>query len=101
MDRLKLLKLNVSNQKTVSFGKIGKLTNPIRIHHIRGDGNCFFRSLCYFLTGSEEEHQVLRDRVVRHMQTINKILKGYLNQNVKPICRILEWNIAVYGQQMR
>ena len=35
------------------------------------------------MTGSEEEHKVYRDGVVRKLFNINEILKGYLNQNVE------------------
>jgi len=37
------------------------------IKHIVLDGNCFFRSICYIVTGSEEQHMAIRTAIVNHM----------------------------------
>ncbi|KAJ8050056.1 hypothetical protein HOLleu_03103 [Holothuria leucospilota] len=41
---------------------------PICVHTIEGDGNCFFRSLLYLITESEEHH-ILRDLTVKDHQS--------------------------------
>ena len=46
------------------------------IRRIAGDGNCLFRSLAYVLTGSEDQHLVIRQRIVHHMFTISELLLG-------------------------
>ncbi|XP_038064734.1 uncharacterized protein LOC119735105 [Patiria miniata] len=43
---------------------------PASIAPIIGDGNCFFRTLSYLVTGSERFHGELRSLVVSHMNVI-------------------------------
>ena len=49
------------------------LTVPASIRSIRGDGNCFFWSLSYIITGSEE-HESVRLAIVRHMRAFGHLL---------------------------
>jgi regulator of replication initiation timing len=44
-----------------------KLENPSNIVTMKEDGNCFFRSIAYALTGSESQHTKVRDFVVQWM----------------------------------
>ncbi len=44
------------------------LTAPSRLYHIRGDGNCLFRSVAYILTGSERQHMAVRRATIEHMR---------------------------------
>ena len=46
------------------------------IRKIGKDGNCLFRALCYIITGSEEEHLLLRSAIVAHMQSIPHLVSG-------------------------
>ena len=46
---------------------VKKLQNPSKKQRIRGDGNCFFRAISVCLTGTEENHRQLRDKVVSNM----------------------------------
>ena len=46
------------------------------IRRIAGDGNCLFRSLAYVITGSEDQHLAIRQRIVRHMFEISDLLLG-------------------------
>ncbi|XP_072554172.1 uncharacterized protein [Paramormyrops kingsleyae] len=41
--------------------------DPCRTMPITGDGNCFFRSVAFAITGSEREHRKIRCAVVAHM----------------------------------
>ena len=45
-----------------------------------GDGNCFFRSLSYFLTGAQREHQRLPALLCQFMQEINEQFNAIANQ---------------------
>ena len=47
------------------------------LKRIVGDGNCLFRSLCYIITGSEEQHFALRIAIVQHMLSIPHMFVGY------------------------
>jgi len=51
---------------------------------IRGDGNCYFRAISFIITGVESNTLIVRDRVVRHMESaaIASKLEGYLNNNI-------------------
>lgn len=55
----KQLKLKfVKNVHTVSKRKY--LGEPTATKNIEGDGNCLYRALCYSITGSENDHLILR-----------------------------------------
>ena len=70
-------------KEVVHFGKYTELTKPKDIHHTRRDGNCFFRSVSYVLTGSEQSHSVFREKLIRHMKNnIKDILRNYLAKDV-------------------
>ena len=47
------------------------------VKHIRGDGNCLFRSFSYLITGSEDEHDAVRAAIVSYMPTIGHFLVGF------------------------
>ena len=54
------------------------LTRP-DLHSLRsivGDGNCMFRSLCYVISGSENQHFEIRMAIVAHMLSIPHLLSG-------------------------
>jgi len=61
--------LELTYEKAVYFSLSEELTRPRRIHITRGDGNCYFRALSFILRGAENQHVVVRDRVVCHMQS--------------------------------
>ncbi|KAK6168715.1 hypothetical protein SNE40_019901 [Patella caerulea] len=54
------------------------LTKPSEIKSIIGDGNCFFRSISYALTGTENHHRKIRLAVVKHLKTHAALFKQYL-----------------------
>ena len=45
-----------------------------------GDGNCFFRTLSYFLTGAQREHQHLRALLCQFMRENNEQFNAIANQ---------------------
>ena len=47
------------------------------LKRIVGDGNCLFRSLCYIITGSEEQHLALRAAIVHHMLSVPHMFVGH------------------------
>ena len=40
--------------------------------HIPLDGNCFFRSICYIITGSEDQHLAVRTATVDHLRELSE-----------------------------
>jgi len=46
------------------------------IKKIGGDGNCLFRAMSYIITGSEDQHFVIRSAITTHMLTIPHLLNG-------------------------
>ena len=69
--------------KKIIFGKRSKdlkdLTDKSKKKSIGSDGSCFFRSINFILTGSENEHMVVREAVVKHMGKIKRQLQEYHN----------------------
>lgn len=55
---------------------------PIRTLKVKGDGNCFFRSVSVLMTGSQDHYIRFRDRITEHMATsFGDQLRGYAGQN--------------------
>ena len=80
----KAIKLHLEIRRNVSPGNCSMSQPPKRLFRIKGDGNCFFRAICYSLSGCETDHKLLRDQVVAHMSgAINKQMNEYLNDNTK------------------
>ena len=59
-----------SASKEVGISAMPKLT--IRI---RGDGNCFFRSISYIVTGTQKYHKRIRDLVVQYLENNARVFK--------------------------
>ena len=47
--------------------KSNPLGEPLQIHPIAGDGNCWFRSISVAVTGGEEDHLAIRKAIVDFM----------------------------------
>ena len=47
------------------------------VKRIKGDGNCLFRALSYIISGSEEQHMVLRRAIIQHMIHIAHFIIGH------------------------
>ena len=50
------------------FNSTGTETT-VTVHTVEGDGNCLFRALSLAITGSEEQHDIIRNYIVNHMLT--------------------------------
>ena len=55
------------------------LTIPASVRSIKGDGNCFFRSISYVITGCEEQHEFVRRAILIHMRAFGHLLFLWLN----------------------
>ena len=58
------------------------LSNPTKIFPIIGDGNCLFRSFSYVITGRQTYHNVLRQKIIDQMQTIENVLQPHIKSSV-------------------
>ena len=54
--------------------------NGFRHHRIVGDGNCLFRSISYWLFGSESSHPRVRHEIVAAMKSMQYFEEKYENQ---------------------
>ena len=59
---------------------MGHEHEPSVIAWIIGDGNCFFRTLSYFLTGAQREYQRLRALLCQFMRENNEQFNAIANQ---------------------
>ena len=58
------------------------LTRPRTIQSIQGDGNCLFRALSFIITGSEEQHTLVREAILHHMlQIAHFMLSHHINDH--------------------
>ena len=44
---------------------------------IRGDGNCFFRSISWYMTGSEDQHSEVRQLMISHVMRNYEAIKAF------------------------
>jgi hypothetical protein len=77
--------IGINYVKTISFGnvKYDSDQEPRRVHKTKGDGNCYFRCISYVLSGTEENHKIIRTQIVQHMRSISSSLESYLSQNME------------------
>ena len=59
------------------------LTRPDmrRVRKIKGDGNCMFRALSAVVTGSQDQHDAIRTKIVQHMRDIAPRMLGHIKSN--------------------
>jgi hypothetical protein len=51
-----------------SLGKpLGRFSPPKKVKKIVGDGNCFFRAICFAITGDESQHANVRQLICDSM----------------------------------
>jgi hypothetical protein len=77
-------------QRTSTRKNKNSLGKPKQVNSMVGDGNCFFRSISYELCGTAEQHDSVRDAIVRYMsddvnerifsEYANKSVRGYLDE---------------------
>ena len=88
-----------NNIKSKDPVRIGVSQSPLATFRIKGDGNCFFRSLAQVLTGSQDDHEEVRLLVTSYMaynsmihelacfldpnETMDKYLKRMRMQSMK------------------
>ena len=53
-----------------------RMGTPNQCENVRGDGNCFFRAISVWVTGSQDSHAVLRQKFVLHAEKNRKIFSG-------------------------
>ena len=58
------------------------LTHPRTIQSIQGDGNCLFCALSFIITGSEEQHTLVREAILHHLlQIAHFMLSHHINHH--------------------
>ena len=62
-----------------------QLAPPTLTKTIDGNGNCFFRTISYILTGSQLQHMDVRRATVQHMRTIGGLLSPHLDGSYNDI----------------
>ena len=91
----------VHNEASASIATIDKflLNHNRKIHNIKGDGNCLFRSFSHAFLNHEDHHFTLRNHIVRTINLNPTIFSNYLmpinkltiEQQVKHMLRPSVW----------
>ena len=58
------------------------LEKPSKLYRIVGDGNCLFRALSYAITGRQNYHSLIREKIVQHMRHNEHALLAHMNGSV-------------------
>ena len=66
-EKCRLLGLSFIHSNYIKSVRIGLSQAPLATVRIKGDGNCFFRSLSQVLTGSQDYHEEVRLLVTSYM----------------------------------
>ena len=53
----------------------------LHCQHIKGDGNCFFRAVSYCVSGSEDNHEAIRQATCKHLLENSSVFES-LQRNV-------------------
>ena len=69
----------VCDNGTTPGGPDVRLNHPASVRKVSGDGNCSFRALCYIITGSDEQHLLLRKRILQYMRSNELCLRLLAN----------------------
>ncbi|XP_076061539.1 uncharacterized protein LOC143037290 [Oratosquilla oratoria] len=67
----------ILKKKSGPSGKINKTfkntSEPLAVKVIKGDGNCFFRSMAFAITGEEDQHPIVRSLICDFLSTNENI----------------------------
>jgi hypothetical protein len=77
-----------ASQHSISIGE------PTRVQRIIGDGNCFFRSLSYVLTGNENHYHQVRTKIVQHMLLNTDYMERVLERRTSVLSYLQQSKIA-------
>ena len=58
------------------------LEKPSKLYRILGDGNCLFRALSYAITGRQNYHSLVREKIVQHIRHKEHALLAHMNGSV-------------------
>ena len=58
------------------------LEKPSKLYQIVGDGNCLFRALSYAITGRQNYHSLVREKIVQHIRHNEHALLAHMNGSV-------------------
>ena len=47
------------------------------LRNVEGDGNCLFRAFSVIITGSEDQHMEVRNKILSYMISIENLVVGY------------------------
>ena len=56
-----------------------QLAKPSKLYKTKGDGNCLFRAISYSISGRQLYHNIVRNKIVEHMITIENALRPHIN----------------------
>lgn len=80
-DKASSLKLSITKITETKATDKTSLTNPLQVIDTVGDGNCFFRAISIVLTGTEENHMLVRKQLINFM-TINQVVKDFVAEDI-------------------
>ena len=72
-DKCKIFNLQI--QKSHSLGTKEALLSPCSLKTVIGDGNCFYRCISYCVTGSQDFHLNIRQKLVSHMRVNRDVMR--------------------------
>ncbi|XP_070566454.1 uncharacterized protein [Ptychodera flava] len=62
-----------------------EIGDPCRTKTIKEDGNCFFRAVSYALSGTENNHNIMRVAIVKHLQENGAVFYSHLRSGYQSV----------------
>ncbi|XP_071952879.1 uncharacterized protein [Antedon mediterranea] len=59
--------------------------HPCQIKNITGDGNCFYRAISYIISGTEDNHLILRKAIGNHLLETNDLFSNTLSDEYRTV----------------
>ena len=59
--------------------------DPCKTKTIKEDGNCFFRAVSYALSGTENNHNVIRLAIVKHLKENSAVFYSHLRSGYQSV----------------
>ncbi|XP_046381067.2 uncharacterized protein LOC124152241 [Haliotis rufescens] len=81
-----------------------EIGEPCRTVHIEGDGNCFFRSLSFAISGKENNHRKVRLAVVAHLREHAESFRPFLRSGYDSVEQYISqsrmWYVGTWATEL-
>ncbi|XP_071958642.1 uncharacterized protein [Antedon mediterranea] len=71
--------------RNCSINRASHIGHPLQIKNITGDGNCFYRAISYIISGTENNHLILRKAITNHLLESDDMFSNALSDEYRTV----------------